>query len=102
MIEACFRKSGGKFTGFSVTGHAEYDDEGLDIVCAGVSSAVMLTVNTITDVFKIKADVSEEDNLIALSVSDITGGKLVEALYRHLRFLSEDYPENITVKISEV
>lgn len=103
MVEASFRKSHGKLTGFCVKGHSGYDDFGFDIVCASVSSAVMLTCNAITEVFKIKAEISAEDNLIQCKISqNEEGSKLIEALMLHLRVLSEDYPENVTVKISEV
>lgn len=101
MIKAVFRESAGKLTGFSISGHAEYDDEGSDIVCAGVSSAVMLICNAATEVFRLKADVSAKDNLIAFS-GDVSADRLVRSLMIHLKALSEAYPENISVNISEV
>ena len=39
----------GGLLGFSMEGHAGYGEEGEDIVCAAVSSAAYLTVNTITE-----------------------------------------------------
>ncbi|MFR7477837.1 MAG: ribosomal-processing cysteine protease Prp, partial [Acutalibacteraceae bacterium] len=44
MIRASFEKSRatGFFTGFTVKGHAGYSEEGSDIVCAAVSSAVYM------------------------------------------------------------
>ena len=103
MIEARFNKSGEELVGFSVTGHAGYDIEGFDIVCASVSSAVMLTCNAITEVFGIRADISAEDNLISCKTApSADGSKLIESLLIHLTALSEEYPENVTVKISEV
>lgn len=49
MIKAVFAVKGEKFIGFTVKGHSGYAESGNDIICAGVSSALMLTVNTITD-----------------------------------------------------
>lgn len=43
MIVAEFFRKNGEITGFKVSGHAGYDESGRDIVCAGVSSAVMMT-----------------------------------------------------------
>lgn len=103
MIEASFKKRHGEHIGFSVKGHSGYDDSGYDIVCASVSSAVMLTCNAVTEIFKIKAEVSAGDSIISCEISDSKeGSKLLEALRLHLSELSCDYPENITVKISEV
>ena len=36
-----------EYTGFDVTGHAEYDDPGKDIVCAAASALVINAVNSI-------------------------------------------------------
>ena len=56
MIKAVFAVKGEKFIGFTVKGHSGYAESGNDIICAGVSSALMLTVNTITDFFSVAAD----------------------------------------------
>lgn len=64
MIKAVFVVKGEKFIGFTVKGHSGYAESGNDIICAGVSSALMLTVNTITDFFSVAADIdisSEKD-----------------------------------------
>ena len=58
MIVAEFFRKNGEITGFKVSGHAEYDESGRDIVCAGVSSAVMMTANLITEIFRFEAEVS--------------------------------------------
>ena len=78
MIKADFERSGGKLIGFCVSGHSGYSDPGSDIVCASVSSAVISM--------------------------RLRGGdqSLIDGLYQHLRALGEEYPKNITVKISEV
>ncbi|MFQ8600843.1 MAG: ribosomal-processing cysteine protease Prp [Oscillospiraceae bacterium] len=57
MIRAVFQKSGDWFKGFEISGHAGYAGHGRDIVCASVSSAVMLTANAVTEVAGIDADV---------------------------------------------
>ncbi len=103
MIKAEFFRFGGAFRGFSVSGHSGYSDAGSDIVCASVSSAVMLTCNAITEVFGIDADVSSEGGRVKCEIGESRdGSRLISALELHLSGLSEDYPENISVKISEV
>ena len=61
-----FRNEHDRLVGFRITGHAGYADYGEDVCCASVSSAVMLTANTVTEAFKIKADVAVEENEIIL------------------------------------
>ena len=48
MIRATvYKTSRHEYTGFDVTGHAEYDDPGKDIVCAAASALVINAVNSI-------------------------------------------------------
>ena len=101
MINANFKRSGGSLCGFSVSGHSGYADAGSDIVCASVSSAVMLACNLMTDIFKLDADISVGSDKISLSLRSGDTGVL-EGLLDHLKALEEEYPENIKVKISEV
>ncbi|MFM1515573.1 ribosomal-processing cysteine protease Prp [Helcococcus ovis] len=58
----------GKIKGFNVSGHAEFDDSGKDIVCAGVSILTFNTIDAFTDILKIKKYIqySIEDNHIEL------------------------------------
>ena len=105
MIHADFVKSEGRLVGFSISGHAGYDDYGHDIVCASVSSAVQLTVNGITEILKTKADVTVEENLIKIMLSVKNAQKaqaFLEALLLHLNLLAEDYEGTIQVNLSEV
>lgn len=105
MIHADFVKSGDALMGFSISGHAGYDDYGHDIVCASVSSAVQLTVNGVTEILKLKADVTVEDNLIKMMLSQKNAQKaqaFLEALLLHLNLLAEDYEGTIQVNLSEV
>lgn len=101
MIKAIFYRSGPRLTGFSVSGHSGYADAGADIVCASVSSAVMLICNAVTEVYKISASVSVGENTVALK-TDSPDTRFIEALKLHLEALSEEYPKNIEVTVSEV
>lgn len=94
----------GQPTGFTVSGHAGYADFGKDIVCASVSSAVMLTVNTALQNFNVDATVDVGDNVISCKFKESSsdGAKLLLGLKAHFEALSEDYPKSIKVNISEV
>ncbi|MFI3326059.1 MAG: ribosomal-processing cysteine protease Prp [Clostridia bacterium] len=97
----------GLLTGCRIAGHAEYDEIGSDIVCAAVSSAAYMTINTITDVMGVSLlslRIDDEGELFfRLELKDefrcreiITGFKI------HLTNLEEQYPDNIQVNYLEV
>lgn len=101
MTTASFFKENGKFKKFCISGHSGYATEGEDIVCAAISSMVMLTANNITNGFSLPADISvdEETANITLSLKsdDERGIALITGLYNELCNLVNDYPENIRV-----
>lgn len=86
--------SSGALYGFVVTGHAGYGEVGEDIVCAAVSSAVMLVCNTVTDFFKADADVEVGENRIELRLnsSDAPSENLLEAFRDHMEDIARRYP----------
>ena len=45
-----FEHSEGFFSGFLVRGHAGAKEYGKDVVCAAISSAVLMVINTLTEV----------------------------------------------------
>ena len=47
MIRANFYQDNNKIQTIEISGHAEYDESGKDIVCAAVSTAIIVTVNAI-------------------------------------------------------
>ena len=103
MISVTFYKNDGVFTGYEFKGHSDYADSGCDIVCAAVSSAAYLTANNITDIFGVEADVTVSDGYMKLTAHKSDNlNRLIDGLYRHSLQLQEQYPKDITVKISEV
>lgn len=105
MITVTFNCSGNLICGFTVSGHSGYAEEGSDIVCSAVSSAVYMTANTITDIQHIKADVTENDGFLKMNLSKEEAEKskvILDGLKLHLTALSEQYKKYIKVKISEV
>jgi len=105
MISVTFQKSNAGYTGLTMSGHAGYDDAGKDIVCAAVTSALIMTVNGVTEILKQKATAETGDNVVKfmlpLGASD-TARDYLASLMLHLMYLSEDYPGTIKVTIVEV
>lgn len=93
-----------KLSGFSVSGHSGYGEEGTDIVCAAVSTAVKFAEATITDVLGVKAKtkVNEAEARITLKLpanyenEDAVQAVLVGMLLT-LVSLRDDYPDYIEV-----
>lgn len=101
IIARFFKDSGNKLLGFQISGHAMQDEYGKDIACASVSSAVMLTCNTITEAFKSNAKVSVEENEIMLKLagSDENAEKILLGFLTHMYFLSDEFAGKILVKV---
>ena len=91
--------------GFSVKGHcsADMSDELGRLVCATVSSAVYMAVNTITDVVGDKADIIEKDGEMTIKLASVSSGSktVLEGFKIHILQLEKQYPDCIKVN-SEV
>lgn len=87
--------------GFEVSGHAGYAEEGSDIVCAAVSSAVNLCECAITDVIGAAAKISADEKTATVSVilSDKCDAArdMISALMIYLAALRDDYSQYIDV-----
>ncbi len=99
MIRFKFIRSGKTNIGFECAGHAGYAQAGQDIVCAAVSSAALLTANTITDFFNIPAKAEAKDGYMLLMLNEQSeqGTKVLDGLEAHIRSLAQAYPRSIKV-----
>ncbi|MGN0614158.1 MAG: ribosomal-processing cysteine protease Prp [Porcipelethomonas sp.] len=89
MTVAEFFKKDGEITGFKIKGHSGYSESGSDIVCASVSSAVMMAANMITEIFRYQAEVSAVEDTVFLK-TDIPGDKVLQGIYNGLRLQLEE------------
>ena len=106
MTTVTFSTEGRRIVGFEVKGHSGYAQEGEDIVCAAITSAVRLTECAINDVLGLEASVKvrEKDASITLKLpnslgqtSESTCQTLLIALMVHFVQLAEEYPDHISV-----
>ena len=107
MIEVSFFVlPNGGIRGFGITGHSGYAEAGEDIVCAAVSSAAYMAVNSITDVLFVLPEQirAEEGNMLfCLERKDIPVCRVIlEGLKKHLLSLEEQYSDYIRVSYVEV
>ena len=63
----------------------------------------MLVCNTVTDFFGAAADVSVEENRVALCLKDRDDAseRLLDSFHVHMKNISEDYP-GVKVEVKEV
>lgn len=98
----------GDIKGFNILGHSLYSEYGKDIVCAAISSAVYLVINTITDIYKVDCQISvnESSGKLNMKIKDerelYKCEDLLKGLELHLCGLSETYPKNISIGYIEV
>ena len=104
MTKCEFFTEDDRITGFSVSGHSGYAENGQDIVCAAISAVVTMAEATINDVCgaKAKVRVKEEDARITLtlpaacdeeeSVQAVLAGMLLT-----LCNMRDEYPDFIEV-----
>ena len=106
MTTVAFHLEGSRIVGFEVKGHSGYADEGEDIVCAAVTSAIRLCECAINDVLGLEASVKvrQKDASISLKLpgslgqtNESTCQALLTALMVYFTELHEEYPENISV-----
>ena len=106
MTAVTFQTEASRIVGFEVKGHSGYAEEGEDIVCAAITSAVRLTECTINDVLGLEAAVKvrEKDASITLRLpaklgqtNESTCQALLTGLMVHFVQLAEEYPEFISV-----
>jgi len=107
MTTVTFTSEGSRLTGFKVTGHSGYAEEGADIVCASVTSAVRLTECAVNDVLGLGAavKVNERTASISLKLPGSLGDSneelcqtLLASLMVYLSQLQEEFPDYILVR----
>ncbi|MBR2411133.1 MAG: ribosomal-processing cysteine protease Prp [Clostridia bacterium] len=97
MVKAsfCIREDSASFT---VKGHSGFAEAGEDIVCAAVSSAAYMAVNTVTEILGEKGSVKVKDGYLQFKVSGNNAARdIIRGLLLHLEELSKDYPDYVTV-----
>lgn len=82
-----------------ISGHANYDEYGKDIVCASVSSIVITTINAIIEIDPDSIYYEDLDNKIIIKVlkDDKIIDKLINNMLSLLGQLENDYKDYIKI-----
>ncbi len=82
-----------------ITGHANYDDYGKDIVCAAVSASVLTTVNGIIALDNSILDVDNVLDKMTIKVlkNEKNSQVLLNSMLSNLKSLVVEYPKNIKI-----
>ncbi len=102
-----FKDADGCYTGFRCEGHAEYADEGSDIVCSAVSAVTIGCCNAIEKLTQDVMTVESEGGkgLLAVDFPDglsHDGSLLMDAMSLTLRDIANEYSSYIEFHIEEV
>ena len=106
MTTVTFLTEESRIIGFDAKGHSGYAEEGEDIVCAAVTSAVRLVEATVNDVMGLCASVKVNQETAAISLrlpgglaptAESTCQNLMTGLMVYLAQLHDEYPEHIEV-----
>lgn len=100
MILVSIKKDNSIIKEITITGHANYDNYGKDIVCAAVSSIAITTINAIHSINNttISDNVNNDKLTIKVLKNDEITLKLLNNMINLLIDLQADYPLNIKIK----
>lgn len=100
MIKVKIERKEEQIKEITITGHANYDEYGKDIVCSSVSSIVITTVNGILSICSDYLTVIESKDKMVIQIlkEDSICEKLIQNMILLLEELSKNYPKNIIVK----
>ena len=101
MTTAKFLFSGDTIVSFELSGHSGCAEEGADIVCSAVSSAVYMAANTIIEIVKLNPETVVRDGYlkVKMTLEDARKSKVItDGLYLHLGELQNQYPNNLKLE----
>lgn len=110
MTKAVVKKQNGLYVSLMVSGHSGYADYGSDIVCAGISTAVISSINLIDKLVDghFEFTQNDENGLVVLNNINYNGlsneklefiNLVFENLIETLKNIEDDYPKYFKIKI---
>ncbi|MDD3453765.1 MAG: ribosomal-processing cysteine protease Prp [Bacilli bacterium] len=100
MIKISITKNDDLINKIFINGHSGYDVSGKDIVCAGVSSIVITTINAILKIDEKAIEYQKDDGKIDITVLKHTEiiNLLIDNMLSLLKEMATDYNKYIKIK----
>lgn len=100
MIKVNISNKNDQIYKINMIGHANYDEYGKDIVCAGASTIVTTTVNAIElfDKNYISYEEKKDNFEIVINAHNEIVDNLITNMINMLQELENDYPKNIKLR----
>jgi len=109
MINITVHKTDKTFDGFVVEGHAGYDEEGRDIICAAISilsTAALNSMNLVASIPEKNIIFDVDENTGFMKLHTLENNDKSDVIYRNfivgVQLLLENYGDYITLKFEEV
>ncbi len=100
MIKISYKEENNHINYVKISGHANYADEGFDIVCASVSSIAITTINAIIRIDEESIVYRDEDGLLEIGI--VKDNDIVDLLIINMismfEELEEQYKDYIKIK----
>ena len=99
MIKVKIESKDNFIESFTISGHADYEEYGKDIVCASVSSIAISSINLAIRIDKTSINVVNKDGLLDVKVlkHDEIINKIVINMVEMLKELEKNYSKNIKI-----
>ena len=100
MIKISYKEENNHINYVKISGHADYADEGFDIVCASVSSIAITTINAIVRIDLESIVYRDDDGLLEIGIVKIDDivDILIENMISMLEELEKQYKDYIKIK----
>ena len=101
MTTAKFLFSDETVISFELSGHSGAGEEGTDIVCSAISSAVYMAANTIIEIMRLNPETVVRDGYLKVQMNSEDARKskvITDGLYLHLSELQSQYPNNLKLE----
>ena len=105
MIRIKVGKKQGSYVSFESRGHADYAEEGSDIVCSAVSALIITTFNSLEKLTKEPCKPKDREGLVTATFTQPNSaeGRLrMDSLLLGLTEIEKEYPKYLKVMIREV
>ena len=111
MIKIKIQKHNDNIVYFKISGHADSEEYGKDIICASVTSVVQMTLNGLLEILNMTGiEYIEKNGLVicnlknsGLSEEDLTKSDiLTRSMESYLNAVMDEYPEYVKIMIQEV